>query len=173
MEVTFKGQSYTLGKKIRKVDTEAPAVRVKMINEETKIIGMMAPKVQVMISMPNIKGFNNGLLEALKPFKEKTIVYIITSSDEKSIQKVNEMFHLHEGFISNEFQEFASKFGLSMNDELLAKGIFIIDKEGAFKYIEIPQNVEKNFDLDAFKTALDNTINFKAKGHVHENWMGV
>ena len=172
MEVKYKGQSYTLGKKIRKVGGEAPACRVKMLNDETKIIGMMATKTQIMIALPNIKDFNNGLFDILKAYKEKTIVYIITSSSEKDIQKVNDMFHLHEGFISTEFSDFAPKFGVSMNDELLAKGLFIIDKEGVFKYAEVPSNVEGRFDLQSFEMALDETINFKQKGHVHENWMG-
>lgn len=172
MEVKFKGRMYPLGKKIRKVETEAPAVRVKMLNDETKIIGMMAPKVQIMIALPNIKDFNNGLFDALMKFKEQSIMYIITSSDTAIINKTNAMFNLHKGFISNDFIEFSQKFGLSMSDEFLAKGIFIIDKEGVFKYIEIPNNVEKNFDLKLFSAALDETVNFKAKGHVHENWMG-
>ena len=173
MEVKYKGETYTLGKKVRKVGGEAPACRVQMLNAETKIIGMMAPKTQIILSLPNIKDFNNGLFDILKAYKEKTIVYIMTSSKEEDIQKVNTMFHLHDGFISTEYSDFAPKFGVSMNDKLLAKALFIIDKEGVFKYAEVPSNVEARYDLQNFEMALDETINFKQKGHVHENWMSV
>ncbi len=50
MEVVFKDTKYTLGKKERKIEAEAPASRVKMLNDETKVIGMMAPNVQVMVT---------------------------------------------------------------------------------------------------------------------------
>lgn len=172
MEVTFKNERYTLGKKLRKIGAEAPAVRLQMLNEETKIIGMMAPKTQIIIALPNIKDFNNGLFDILKAYKEKSIVYVITTSNENDIDKVNDMFNLHKGFISTQIQDFAPKFGLHMNESLLAKGLFIIDKEGIFKYVEVPLKVESPFNLQSFEIALDETINFKQKGHVHENWMG-
>jgi thiol peroxidase len=60
-----------------------------------------------------------------------------------------------------------------MSDELIAKSIFIIDKEGLIKYKEIPSNIETSFDLEKFKTMLLEVVNFKQKGHTHENWMGV
>ena len=147
MEVKLKNKTYTLGKKIRKVDTEAPALSVKMLNDENKIIGMIAPKVQVMIALPDIKSFNNGLFEVLKKFEEQSIVYIISSSDKPLVEKVNEMFNIDQAFISTDFKSFSQKFGLCMGEELLAKGIFIIDKEGLFKYIQIPLNVENNFEV--------------------------
>ena len=60
-----------------------------------------------------------------------------------------------------------------MSEELLAKSIFIIDKEGVIKYKQIPSNIETSFDLEEFKEKLSETVNFKQKGHSHENWMGV
>ena len=173
MEVSYKKEVYTLGKRDRKLESEAPAVRVKMINDETKVIGMMAPKTQVMITLPCIKSYNNGLHNILQEYKSKTIVYIITKSNDENLEKVKIAYSIDEGFISNEFKDFSLKFGVNINDELLAKSIFIIDKEGIIKYKEIPLDIETSFDLKIFKEKLDEVINFKQKGHTHENWMGV
>lgn len=173
MEVTYKKETYTLGKKERKIESEAPAVRVKMISGETKVIGMMAPKIQVMITLPCIKEYNNGLHNILKEYESKSVVYIVTKSNDENIDKVKEAYSIEDGFISNEFKDFSLKFGVNISDELLAKSIFIIDKEGVIKYKQIPSNIETSFELEEFKTSLDEVINFKQKGHTHENWMGV
>lgn len=173
MEVTYKNEVYTLGKKDRKVESEAPAVRVKMIDGETKVIGMMAPKTQVMITLPCIKAYNNGLHNILQEYASKAIVYIITKSSEDNLEKVKSAYSLDDNFISNDFKDFSLKFGVNMSEDLLAKSIFVIDKEGVLKYKQIPSNIETSFDLDEFKNNLHEVVNFKQKGHTHENWMGV
>lgn len=173
MEVTYKKETYTLGKRERKVESEAPAVRVKMLNGEEKVIGMMAPKVQVMITLPCIKAYNNGLHNVLQEYASKSMVYIVTKSNDDNLEKVKTAYSIDEGVISNDFKNFSLKFGVNMNEEMLAKSIFVIDKEGVIKYKQIPSNIETSFDLEEFKTKLDETVNFKQKGHVHENWMGV
>lgn len=173
MEVTYKKVTYPLGQKQRKIESEAPAVKIKMINEEEKVIGMMATKTQVMISLPCIKSYNNGLHNILQEYSSKTIVYIITSSKDENLDKVKEAYSIDNGSISNDFKKFSLKFGINISDELLAKAIFIIDKEGIIKYKQIPSNIETSFDLEEFKKSLDEIVNFKQKGHVHENWMGV
>lgn len=173
MEVTYKKETYTLGQRDRKVESEAPAVKVKMVNGEEKVIGMMATKTQVMITLPCIKAYNNGLHNILQEYASKTIVYIVTKSSDENLEKVKSAYSIEDGFISNDFKKFSLKFGVNISDELLAKSIFIIDKEGIIKYKQIPSNIETSFDLEEFKTKLDETVNFKQKGHVHENWMGV
>ena len=173
MEVTYKKEIYPLGKRERKIESEAPAVRVNMINGETKVIGMMAPKTQVMITLPCIKAYNNGLHNILEEYSSKIIVYIVTKSNDENLEKVKKAYSIEDGFISNDFKNFSLKFGVNMNDELIAKSLFIIDKEGIIKYKQIPSNIETSFDLDEFKEKLGETVNFKQKGHTHENWMGV
>ena len=90
MEVKYKKEFYILKAKERKIESEAPAIRVKMLNDETKVIGMMAPKIQVMLTMPEIKDYNNGLHDILNKFKSKLLVYIITNSSLENIKKVKE-----------------------------------------------------------------------------------
>jgi thiol peroxidase len=144
-----------------------------MLDGESKVIGMMAPKIQVMITTPNIKDYNNGLHDILKKFQSKILVYIITTSSKDDIKKVASVFNLDEGTVSNDFNKFSLKFGVNLNESLVAKSLFIIDKEGVIKYKEIPSNAEYKLNLDEFETSLEEVINFKVKGHTHENWMGV
>ena len=73
MQVTYKNTSYTLGKKDRSVEGEAPAVRVKMANAEVKVIGLMAPSVQVMITLNDISKYNSDIHEVINTTKRKEI----------------------------------------------------------------------------------------------------
>lgn len=173
MEVKYKNEFYVLKQKERKIESEAPAVRVKMLNGETKVIGMMAPKIQVMITMPDILEFNAPLNDILEKYKSKLLVYMITSSSNDKLEEVASKYGIDSGLISNDFKNFSLKFGVNLNENLLTKSLFLIDKEGVLKFINIPSVCEDEFDLDEFEKALDEVVNFKQKGHTHENWMGV
>lgn len=173
MEVTYKNKSYTLGKKERNIEGEAPAVRVKMADNETKVIGLMAPSVQVMITLNDVNKYNSDLHEVITTTKRKVNAYIITTSDAEQIEDVVEKFALDKGFISNDFKDFSLKFGVNIDDSMIANSIFVIDKEGVIKYKEIPADLEDDFKIEDFSITLNETVNFKPKGHTHENWMGV
>ena len=67
MEIFVNDAKITLQKKERFVGGEAPAILIKMANGEEKVIGMMADKVQVMITLP----FANSLSAHLKSVIEK------------------------------------------------------------------------------------------------------
>jgi len=173
MEVTYQNRKYTLSKKERKVGGEAPAVRVLMLNNEIKVIGMMAPKTQVMISLLTIEYFPQAILEILKPYAHKIIFYVITSDTCEQLEKAVSSLDVLPENVSCDFKEFASKFGVNMEDEHIANALFIINKEGEFSYIQLPPKIEEGFDLEDFKTQLYALIHQKQKGHTHENWMGV
>lgn len=151
--------------KIRNVGCEAPAVRVKMDNGETKVIGMMADKVQVFLTLPFSDSLKEDIFNIIKKYEKKSLIYIICS--QKQTQNLN------KDFLSSDFKDFASKMGLLINDELIAKSIFIIDKDGIIVYKELLENPNGDFDNEKFDKALDEAIKFKKKGHTHENWMGV
>ncbi|QKF65637.1 hypothetical protein AVENP_0055 [Arcobacter venerupis] len=173
MEVTYKNKNYTLGKKDRKVEGEAPAVRVKMVNNEDKVIGLMAPAVQVMITLNDINKYSSEIHKVINTTKRKVNAYIITSSDEEQIEDIAEKFALEKDFISNDFKNFSLKFGVNIDDSMLANSIFVIDKEGVIKYKEIPSDLEEDFKVDDFSITLNEVVNFKPTGHTHENWMGI
>ncbi len=173
MEVTYKNKSYTLGKKDRNVEGEAPAVRVKMLNDETKVIGLMAPAVQVMITLNDVNKYNSDLHEVVTTTKRKVNAYIITTSEQAQIEDIAEKFALDKAFISNDFKDFSLKFGVNIDDSMITNSIFVIDKEGVIKYKEIPADLEDDFKIEDFSITLNEVVNFKPKGHTHENWMGV
>lgn len=173
MEVTYKNKSYTLGKKDRKIEGEAPAVRVKMLDNETKVIGLMAPSVQVMITLNDVNKYNSDMHEVITTTKRKVNTYIITTSDTEQMEDIAEKFAIDKGFISNDFKDFSLKFGVNIDDSMIANSIFVIDKEGLIKYKEIPADLEDEFKIEDFSITLNETVNFKPKGHTHENWMGV
>jgi thioredoxin-dependent peroxiredoxin len=173
MEVTYKNKSYALGKKDRKIEGEAPAVRVKMLDNETKVIGLMAPSVQVMITLNDVNKYNSDMHEVITTTKRKVNAYIITTSDTEQMEDIAEKFAIDKGFISNDFKDFSLKFGVNIDDSMIADSIFVIDKEGLIKYKEIPADLEDEFKIEDFSITLNETVNFKPKGHTHENWMGV
>jgi thiol peroxidase len=173
MEITFKNNKYTLGKKERKVEGEAPAVRVKMLNDEVKVIGLMAPSVQVMITLNDVSKYNSDLHQIINTTKRKVFPYIITSSSQEIIEDIAEKYALDREFISNDFVDFSNKFGVNIDDSMVANSIFVIDKEGVIKYKEIPTDLEDEFKMEDFSQTLNEVVNFKPKGHTHENWMGV
>lgn len=165
MEIIYKNEKITLQKKDRKVGSEAPAIRVKMINGETKVIGMMAAKVQVFISLPYKDGFDENLKNIIDKHNEKSLIYIISSDPE--------LEYTDPSSASVEFKDFALKMGLYIDEDICAKSIFIINKDGEIVYKEIPNDILEGFDMELFDSKLDEAIKFKKKGHTHENWMGV
>lgn len=164
MTVTLNNESLTLQTKERNVGSEAPAIRVKMLNGETKVIGMMADKVQVMITLPYGSQLNTALYEVISKHQDKALIYLL--SPEIISLTSPEM-------TSTDFSNFSKKFGVFVSDTLCAVSVFIINKDGEVVYKEIAKTIEGMFDSAAFDKALGKTIAFKKKGHTHENWMGV
>jgi thioredoxin-dependent peroxiredoxin len=164
LEVLLDGEKLTLQKRDRAVGSEAPALRVTMNNGEVKVIGMMADKVQVFVSVPYKNGLSDKMVEIINKHKEKSLIYVISSEALDDSLDVD---------ISTDFKDFSLKMGLNINDTLCAKSVFIINKDGEFIYKEILDTLDGEFDTDAFDTALNEAIKFKKKGHTHENWMGV
>jgi len=165
LEIELNGEQITLQKKDRNLGSEAPALRVKMLDGETKVIGMMADKVQVLISLPYEDSISDELHTIIEKHKAKSLIYTISS---KPLNK-----NIDIAFSSREFKDFSLKMGLYVNDDLCAKSVFIINKDGEIVYKQILKKLDGEFDLELLDESLDEVIKFKKKGHTHENWMGV
>ena len=164
MEIEIDNNKVVLQKKDRAIGTEAPAIRVKMDDGETKVIGMMADKIQVFITMPNEESLTSEL-ESILTKHTKALIYIISANPiTKSLDNID---------TSSDFKDFSLKMGVNVDDTLCAKSIFIINKDGEIEYKEIVPNLTDEFNLIQFDESLDKAIKFKKKGHTHENWMGV
>ena len=164
MEIEIDNNKVVLQKKDRAIGTEAPAIRVKMDDGETKVIGMMADKIQVFITIPNEESLTSEL-ESILTKHTKALIYIISANPiTKSLNNID---------TSSDFKDFSLKMGVNVDDTLCAKSIFIINKDGEIEYKEIVPNLTDEFNLIQFDESLDKAIKFKKKGHTHENWMGV
>ncbi len=153
-----------LQKNDRKVGSEAPAFCLDMSNGEIKVIGMMATKVQVMITLPFHHSMSEPLHNIIAKYEDQAFIYIISS------QALDQKHNLE--CLSTDFVEFSKKFGVYIDETLCAKSVFIINKDGKFVYKEITPNIEDEFDLEMLDSKLGEAIHFKQKGHAHENWMG-
>lgn len=164
MEILIDNKLIKLQKKDRKLNTEAPSIRLKMLNGETKVIGMMADKVQVIITINNHNDLETLLVDTITKY-QKANIYLISSNDLNN--------DIDKSMSSSDFKDATLKLGVYIDDTLCAKSIFIINKDGEFIYKQVVPNLEDKFNLNEFDTALDEAISFKKKGHTHENWMSV
>lgn len=165
MKVFVNDASIELQKRDRKVGSEAPAARVTMLSGETKVIGMMADKVQVMVTLANCDDLTSGLLKVIKKHAKQAYIYIIASTELDA--------KYDDSMTSLNVKDFTLKYGVNINDNLCAKSIFIIDKDGEIVYKDVLPDLLSEFDLEEFDEKLDAAIKFKKKGHTHENWMSV
>jgi len=165
MNVMINDKSVELQKKDRKIGSEAPAVKLKMLSGDEKVIGMMADKVQVIFTLPYSHSLNEDIIKLIHKHRDKTNIYLI-SSDE-FFYKVN------KDYSSKDFKKFSIKFGVYINDDICAKSVFIIDKEGEIVYKDILPEVKNNFDINKLNSEIQKAVDFKRKGHIHENWMAV
>lgn len=163
MEILKDTQPITLLQRERKIEDEAPAIRLKMYNGETKVVGMMADKVQVFITISQDNTLDKELLDLIIKYEQKCYIYTIFTTAIKDSYDTS--------MCSTDFLNISKKLGVLIDETTCTNSIFIINKEGIFTYIQIPKNYEDKFDLEAFEEALNEAINFKRKGHVHEDWM--
>jgi hypothetical protein len=106
----------------------SPILKVKMYDEQEKVLGLVKDKVQVVISLPDICDFSSELNQTMKTVSNKEECYIVTSSPKESVSKVIEQYDLSKSSISLDFKNFAKAFDLSTPQNNLKKSLMIIDK---------------------------------------------
>lgn len=163
--------------KQRIVKSEAPSVKVFVTDNTPSIIGMMAENVQLLVSIYTLEESQDFLVfldNALED--EKLNFYVISKESFETIENFTCKNQFKKIQIAQDSKgDFAKKFGVGLEAEgfenNLAYGAFVIDKEGEFKYVSYflkPSEKESSILVEKTKES----INFKLKGHVHENWMG-
>jgi thiol peroxidase len=165
LEIIINDQPVKLLQKDRKIDTEAPAIKINMCDNSAKVIGLMAEKTQVFITVPSFDDIDSNLKNIINEYRKKANIYIIAST-----QSDNDF---DKSMSSIDFENISKKMGVYVNETLCAKSIFIINKDGLIKYIDILPNIKDDFDSNKFEDSLNEVINFKKKGHTHEDWMSV
>ena len=182
MQITVHGTpTPLLGKKVN-IGGEAPAARITKLDGSKNVIGMIAPTVQLLISIPSLKTevcslgakkFN----DMLKDYKKLTAI-MITTDDIEFVKEYAEK----EGIESAELvidadRNFAKKYGLLISEgrlkDRLARAVYVIDREGVIIYKELVPEIVDEVDYDACIAAVDKILSEKKTGHTHEQWMTV
>ena len=163
MKVAVKNEMVELQKKQRNIGDEAPAVKLTMLSGEEKVVGMMSDRVQVIFTLPYSHSLNGDINRVIHKYREKVHAYLI-SSDEFA-------YGVNKNYSSMDFENFALKYGVYINSEVCAKSLFIIDKEGEIVFKRVMEDLKTEFDVEEFDKELQNAVDFKRKGHAHENWM--
>lgn len=182
MQITVHGTlTPLLGKKIS-IGSEAPAARITKLDGTQNVIGMIAPNTQLLIAIPSLKTevcslgakkFN----DMVKQFSKLT-TYMVTTDDIDFVKEYskNECIENAELVIDTNLN-FAKKYGLLISEgklkDRLARAVYVIDREGLVIYKEIVPEVVDEVDYEACLKAVEKAVNFKHKGHTHENWMSV
>ena len=182
MQITVRREPASLVGKEQRIGAEAPAVRVVNSANSELIVGMIADKPQIFIALPSLKTevcsmgakrFN----EMLASYKEKALAYIVSTDNVDVIGSFeSENCITNAKLISDKNLEFGAKYGIQIGDgvlkDKLARAIFIVDKEGIIKYIEIVSEIVDEANYDKAMEALEEVCKPPKKGaHHHENWM--
>lgn len=173
MKVKVGENLIELTKKNRVVGDEAPSIRLQTLNGETKVCGMMADKVQVFFFLANILDCKDEYKTIFDEFKDSAYIYTLTSASNSKLATIVNRYNYDSSFFSAEFLQAAQKFGVSIEDKMCANGCFVISKDGEFTYIDIADDISNSIDFVLAKQKIKEAIEFKKKGHTHENWMGV
>jgi hypothetical protein len=104
-----------------------PAIAIEMISGRTRLIGIPKEKIQVVITLPDIKEFNKELNDAIEFFKHRADAFVITSSKKEECNEVIDKFDLNEHLISNEHRDFSKIFKMRDETRRLKKSLMIID----------------------------------------------
>lgn len=104
-----------------------PTLVIEMINGRTRLIGIPKQKIQVIMTLPDIKGFNKELGEAIKFFKDRAEAFIITSSSKENCHEVMNKYELEDNILSKDYKDFSKIFEMQNSDKSLKKSLIIID----------------------------------------------
>ena len=182
MHITVQGTTVELLGKEIVIGKEAPAARITKMDKTKNVIGMIAPNIQLLITIPSLKTevcslgakkFN----ELVKQYKKLTTIMITTDDlDFVESYKNSECIDSAE-LVVDEERSFGKKFGVLISEgklkERLARAVFVIDREGVVAYKQIVNEISDEVDYDACSAAIEKLISEKKSGHTHENWMTV
>lgn len=114
-----------------------PAIAIEMISGRTRVIGIPKEKIQVIITLPDIKEFNQELYEAIDFFKHRADSFIITSSTKQCCNDIIDKYELDEHLISTEHKDFSKIFNMKDENKNLKKSLMIIDTNCQIRHKEI------------------------------------
>ena len=85
-------------------------------------------KQYAFIELNDVNKYSSALHEVITTTKKKVNAYVITTSPSEQLEEIAEKFAIDKGFISNDFKDFSLKFGVNIDDTMIANSIFVIVK---------------------------------------------
>ncbi|WP_419767875.1 hypothetical protein [Arcobacter sp.] len=113
------------------------ALGLEMINGSTRLLGIPKDRIQVVISLPDIKNFNEQLDDAISFFKNRAETFVITMSSIDECEEIIKEFELKDSLISREYKEFSKTFSIKDEKNQLKKSLMIIDTNCQITHKEI------------------------------------
>jgi len=166
MRVTVKGNAVTLLGEEVKVGQKAQDLKVLDTNLEETTLSNFKNKIKLIASVPSldtpicdleIKRFND---EASKLSKDLVIIFISMDLPfaQKRFCQANDI-KIVKTLSDHRDADFGQKFGVLIKElRLLARAIFILNKEDVVKYIQVMPELTSHPDYDAALLALKNII---------------
>lgn len=108
--------------------TIIPALGIKTLRGNTRLIGIPKEYIQVIISLPNILEFNDSLNDSIEFFKEKAECIIITSSSIEECKMILDKYNLSNSLVSRQYKDFANIFSVQDENNNLKKSLMIVNK---------------------------------------------
>lgn len=166
-KVTLKGNPVTLIGNELKVGEKAPDFRALNIALEEETLGKFKNKIKLVASVPSldtpvcdteIKRFNDEVASL-----SKDIAIIFISMDLPFAQKrFCQAFDIKNVKTLSDHRnaDFGEKYGVLIKElRLLARAIFIIDKEDKIRYIELVPEISSPPDYEKALVALKKAVN--------------
>ncbi len=165
MQVKFKGQPVEIGgENILKVGDKSPVAKVVTTELEEIEVGGAKDKIQVLITVPSLD--TPVCATETKRFNElisgkEGIFPVVISMD---LPFASKRFCTTEGIenltVASDFRygDFKKKFGIEIKEGplagLLARTVFIVDKDGIIKYIQVVPEITEEPSYDDVLKAL-------------------
>lgn len=166
MQVKFKGEPVQVGNgKELQVGDRAPIARVVTTDLEEIEVGESKDKVQILITVPSLD--TPVCATETKRFNElisgnKDVLPVVISMD---LPFASKRFCTTEGIenliVASDFRynEFKEKYGVEIKEGplagLLARTVFIVDKDGIVKYIQVVPEITEEPNYDDVLKALE------------------
>ncbi len=181
MEVLFNGKTEELDYRDLKRGREAPAARVKKLDGNDDVIGMLAPEIQLLITLDSLDSdfgvdCYKNVSELSKKYKNVKTVFVLPKESFIDEQLRHEDIVGKFQIVFDNDNQFAKKFGIGFKNEALKNHlpttVTIIELEGKIYYREV---VKECTAVPCYKS-IENNINAiidgqKKSSHSHEDWM--
>lgn len=162
--MTLAGETIKTGRKaqdFKALNTTLEEVRLSSFKDKIKLIASV-PSLDTPICDLEIKRFND---EASKLSKDLVIIFISMDLPfaQKRFCQANDI-KIVKTLSDHRDADFGRKFGVLIKEmRLLARAIFILDKDNVIRYVQIVPELTSPPDYDAALLALENIIKMRRR----------